>query len=531
LLLKLKREDVTEIASIAGIVAIIFYIEAQFGLFAGLATQLNGIWSGTNAYGMAIFAGAWIGLCAYSLRRRSDLQKETEARKSVEEDFASQQITDSATGLPNRKGFHLVLDMRLKEKSGESFTVLGIEICNLDTITSVHGTDTATRVEIAIADRLTELLGDGFLSRGGRAMFYAFVAGISIDETKSSIDTVIEALSRFSSAGIESNGMKLQTYVTFGVLNIDGQTCRGPEWDAENIMRRVDFASLKARRRGHEAVEMFDWNMESDMHQRAIIEASLANAIQTGQIVPYFQPLIDLSNHQVAGLEILARWNHPAQGQIQPSTFIPIAEDTGVLRALTLSILRQACMAARDWPEHIKLALNISPTDLRDATIIDKFMEILNETGIPADRIEVEITENALVEEAGSISGAIEAMKQEGISLSIDDFGTGYSSLRHLRILPFDKIKIDQSFIKDMATNKESKAIVQAIIAMAQSLGLKTTAEGIEIGLNEDILQEFGCTIGQGFLYAKPLPAADVAPFLEKYEKQVVVAKPAIKVA
>lgn len=497
MLLNMKRKDTIEIVSIAGIVAIIVSVEIKFGLLAQFATKLNALWSGTDSYGYAIFLGAWIGLIAYSLRRRSDLRRETEARIIAEEDFAYQKISDPVTGLPNRNGFHLVLEQRLRARTSESFSVLGIEICNLDTITSVHGTETATRVEIAIADRLTELLGgDGFLARGGRAMFYAFVAGQNIDETKFRIDNIIELTAHFSSAGINSNGMKLQTYVTFGVLNIDGETCHGPEWNAENVIRRVDFASLRARR--------------------------LGNAIQSGQIVPYFQPLIDLGTHRVTGLEILARWNHPAQGQIPPSTFIPIAEDTGVLRMLTLSVLRQACLAARDWPEHITLALNISPTDLRDASIIDRFMTIFEETGISPDRIEVEITENALVEEAGSISGAIDALKKEGMSLSLDDFGTGYSSLRHLRILPFDKIKIDQSFVRDMASNKESKAIVQAIIAMAQSLGLKTTAEGIEVALNEDILQDLGCTIGQGYLYAKALPAAEVVPFLERYEQTLL---------
>jgi len=523
LLLNMKRKDTIEIVSIAGIVAIIVSVEIKFGLLAQFSSKLNTLWAGTDSYGYAIFLGAWIGLIAYSLRRRSDLRRETEARISAEEDFAYQKISDPVTGLPNRNGFQLVLDQRLRARTNESFTVLGIEICNLDSITSVHGTETATRVEIAIADRLTEMLGgDGFLARGGRAMFYAFVAGETIDDTKFRIDNIIELTAHFSSAGINSNGMKLQTYVTFGVLNIDGETCHGPEWNAENVIRRVDFASLRARRLGNEAVETFDWNMESDMHQRAIIETSLGNAIQSGQIVPYFQPLIDLGTHRVTGLEILARWNHPAQGQIPPSTFIPIAEDTGVLRMLTLSVLRQACLAAREWPEHITLALNISPTDLRDASIIDRFMTIFEETGISPDRIEVEITENALVEEAGSISGAIDALKKEGMSLSLDDFGTGYSSLRHLRILPFDKIKIDQSFVRDMSSNKESKAIVQAIIAMAQSLGLKTTAEGIEVALNEDILQDLGCTIGQGYLYAKALPAADVIPFLERYEQTLL---------
>ena len=161
----------------------------------------------------------------------------------------------------------------------------------------------------------------------------------------------------------------------------------------------------------------------------------------------------------------------------------------------------------------------MSPTDLHDPEVTSKFITVMREVGIEPSRIEIEITENAFIEEAGQIAGAIAAMKEAGISISIDDFGTGYSSLHHLRILPFDKIKIDQSFIRDMGTNPENKAIVQSVIAMAKGLGLKTTAEGIEIRENEDLLRELGCSIGQCYLYAKPLPATEVMAFIQTFEK------------
>ena len=518
----IKSKEFIEIVSIAGIAAVFVFAEVNFNLFAGLAEQINTVDSAFTGYGVALLAGAWIGLIAYSLRRRSDLKREMKARETVEEDFALQQITDAVTGLPNRIGFELVLNQRLQEEQGRSFTIVSVEICNHDTITSVHGSEIAVRVEASMAEKLAEILTqDDFLALESRATFYAFAVADTVEETRFRIDGIIDEVAAFAASGIEANGLRLQTYVTYGLVNIDGELTGGPFWDAENVMRRVDFAALKARRRGNESIEVFDWSMESDMNQRAMIEASLGKAIKTSQIIPFFQPLIDLSTHRVTGLEILARWMHPVQGTIPPSTFIPIAEDTGVLRQLTMSVLNQACEAAREWPAHIRLAINISPTDLRDSTLIDNMIAALEESGTPAERIEVEITENALVEESGSITKAITKLKDAGISLSIDDFGTGYSSLHHLRILPFDKIKIDQSFIKEMATNKESKAIVQAIIAMAQSLGLKTTAEGIEIDNNAEILQELGCSIGQGFLYAKPLPAEEVLPFLEKYESRI----------
>ena len=201
--------------------------------------------------------------------------------------------------------------------------------------------------------------------------------------------------------------------------------------------------------------------------------------------------------------------------------FIPIAEEIGVLPALTVSVFRQACEAAKSWPDMLRLAVNISPTDLRDAAVVEKLMAILGETGIAPSRIEIEITENAFIEEADAIAEALSKVKECGISISIDDFGTGYSSLHHLRILPFDKIKIDQSFIKEMETDSESKAIVEAIIALGASLGLQTTAEGVELVQNEGALEKLGCAIGQGFLFARPLPASEVMGFLNNYGREV----------
>lgn len=516
----IRIQTPVEVASIAGIVAVFVFVELNFQLFTLAGEGLFDAAPFLRNYSTAALGGGWLGLCIYSLRRRRQVQEEMSARISVEEDYELQRITDPVTGLPNRHGFELVLGMRLTEQAGEPVTIMSTEICNLDTITAVHGGQTAQAIEVRVARRLADLLSEtDFIARGDQGVFYVLTAGLDADSNRFRADTIIETMTDQASSGIEVGAMALQAYVTFGLLEVDGG--HAGEWSADDILRRVDFARHKAKLRGHEAVEVYSESMETALHERAEVEATLAQAIRDGEIVPYFQPLIDLNTRRVSGLEVLARWQHPERGEISPTVFIPIAEDIGLLRTLTLSILRQACVAAGAWPEDVKLAINISPTELREPAAMDRFMAILHETGMDARRIEVEITENAFIEEAGSIASAIATMKTEGISISIDDFGTGYSSLHHLRILPFDKIKIDQSFVRDMATNPESKAIVESIIAMANSLGLKTTAEGIEAGPNEGMLQELGCSVGQGYLYAKPLPQSEVAAFLDNYYSQL----------
>ncbi len=227
---------------------------------------------------------------------------------------------------------------------------------------------------------------------------------------------------------------------------------------------------------------------------------------------------MDLAAGTLTGFEVLARWNHPTRGQIPPSTFIPIAEETGLLSRMTTSLLRQACQAARDWPAHIKIAVNISPVDFKNPWLAQEILQILVEVGFPPQRLEIEITESALVVDHEQATQTLMSLKNQGISIALDDFGTGYASLHQLRMLPFDKIKIDQSFVKTMRENVDSRMIVKAIIGLSGSLGLPTTAEGIESAGNADILRDFGCTLGQGFLYSEAVPAGSVPELLRVIE-------------
>jgi EAL domain-containing protein (putative c-di-GMP-specific phosphodiesterase class I) len=233
----------------------------------------------------------------------------------------------------------------------------------------------------------------------------------------------------------------------------------------------------------------------------------LRNAIANAQVVPYFQPLVDLHTGALSGFEVLARWQHHSQGAIAPDVFIPIAEQSGQIDALTVCVMRAALLASRGWDERLTIAINIAPQQLKSEALVDRLLAVLQDTQFPASRFEIEITENALIGDLDLARRIVLRLKSHGIRVALDDFGTGYSSLSHLSDLPFDKIKIDRSFVHSMHERRESASIVNAIIGLGRSLNLPTTAEGIESQADADMLTRLGCNVGQGYLYSKPVPA------------------------
>jgi EAL domain-containing protein (putative c-di-GMP-specific phosphodiesterase class I) len=248
--------------------------------------------------------------------------------------------------------------------------------------------------------------------------------------------------------------------------------------------------------------------MERDIQARSELENGLRKAIPLQQIVPYFEQQVDLQTGRLHGFEVLARWEHPQRGMIPPDLFIGIAEEAGLIGEISLTIMRQAFIAARDWHPELSLSVNISPYQLKDAWLAQKIIKVLTETGFPANRLEVEITESSLFDNLALAQSIVGSLKNQGIRLALDDFGTGYSSLAHLRALPFDRIKIDKSFVMSLDTNPESAAIVKTITGLGDSLNLPITAEGIEHDHIADRLAQMGCHKGQGYLFGKPMSIA-----------------------
>jgi predicted signal transduction protein with EAL and GGDEF domain len=279
------------------------------------------------------------------------------------------------------------------------------------------------------------------------------------------------------------------------------------------------YAAKNAGRNRH---AWFDVSMERELQSRNELESSLRVAIPRGEIVPYFEQQIDLVTGRLTGFEVLARWEHPQRGVMIPDQFIPIAEETGMIADLSMSLMRQAFLSARDWHPQLQLSVNISPWQLKDPWLAQKIIKLLTETGFTPSRLEIEITESSLFDNLAMAQSIVASLKNQGIKLALDDFGTGYSSLAHLRALPFDRIKIDRSFVMSVNQNPESAAIVNAIVGLGESLNLPITAEGIEDKAIEERLRGLGCARGQGYVYGRPLTAGNARRLLA--ERRLLIA-------
>ena len=278
----------------------------------------------------------------------------------------------------------------------------------------------------------------------------------------------------------------------------------------EALLFRADLALYQAKAAGGGCVRPYEPEMETSLRYRQALERDLRAAIEHNELDVYYQPIVDLVTRAVLGYEALARWTHPSYGEVTPSTFIPIAEETGLIIGLGTSVLELACAAAAAWSGQELVAVNISPAQFRRSDLVEQIADILARTGLAAGRLELEITEGLLMDDGEQVRAALKAIKLLGIRIALDDFGTGYSSLGYLCRFSFDKIKIDQSFIRKMETDPGSHAVVKAVVALGESLHLQVTAEGVETEAQAAMLQAIGCQQAQGFLFGRPAPAIAV---------------------
>ena len=507
--------SIIELMTVVSICILLLFLESQFGALSAMAGLLSQALPAGKSYLIAIGLALWIGMAVYSLRRRHELSKEIKAYRTLQSEFEDAIITDKMTGLPNRYGLEIYLESMARDlPGGQDMTLIGILFSNLKMIANVRGFEIANAVIMSITGQLVERVRIPELVGGVNGeQFYILLKGEerALEERAAAL---IASLAETLRSVTLSVGPNLPLALHIGVANLSRCPKNAGSPTAAEMLRRCDLAVHEAAQRGAGSVVFFDATMEKSIDQRGIIETSLDEAIRGGQIEPHFQPLIELSNGSIAGFEILARWKHPTLGQIPPSTFIPIATESGRLEDMTLALLDRACKAAIEWTGNFNLAFNMSPKSLNNDRFLDDFLRTLAETHFPTGRIEVEITEDAFVQDALTLSNPIGKLKAVGISLAIDDFGTGYSSLRHLQILPFDKIKIDQSFVRDMTENPESRKIVEAIVGLGRSMGLTTVAEGVELEDQCAALRDLGCKIGQGYLFAKAMPAEQAADFI-----------------
>jgi EAL domain-containing protein (putative c-di-GMP-specific phosphodiesterase class I) len=255
--------------------------------------------------------------------------------------------------------------------------------------------------------------------------------------------------------------------------------------------------------------------MDARAQGRRKIETDLRDAIHKGVLQPHYQPLVDLSTGRITGFEALVRWPDPERGMISPAEFIPVAEETGLINPLGSLMLRRACMDAAQWPDDVRVAVNLSPLQFRTGNLLALVMDALKQSGLAARRLELEITETLLLEKSSQVLASLHALRALGVRISMDDFGTGYSSLSYLRSFPFDKIKVDRSFVRDVDANRDAQAIFRSIVSLGKGLGVTITAEGVETEAELSCLRAEGCDEGQGFLFSRARPQAEIMQLLQ----------------
>jgi predicted signal transduction protein with EAL and GGDEF domain len=328
---------------------------------------------------------------------------------------------------------------------------------------------------------------------------------------RESATTLAERLLEAFSIPIEVDATIASIGASIGLAAVDANNGR-----VRALLRRSDIALYEAKNLGRNCLVWFDETMEFELARRNGIEADIRLGLAQGLFVPFFQPLIDIETGELGGFEVLARWQHPDRGIVEPSEFIPLAETIGLISELSFSVMRAALVAARDWPAELTIAVNVSPVQFKDPILGQRILKLVHETGFPCHRLELEITEGAIMEDADMALATIISLKNQGIRISLDDFGTGYASLSQLRTLPFDRIKIDRSFIASMIGDEQSDAIVQSIVSLGRSLRLPVTAEGIETSQIYARVKELGCTDAQGWLFGKAMTARDVESLIAK---------------
>jgi diguanylate cyclase (GGDEF)-like protein len=433
-------------------------------------------------------------------------------RRKAEARIAYMAHHDGLTNLPNRELFQDRLRQSLEQAQAGNKRV-GVLCVDLDLFKNVNdsfGHPMGDRLLRLVADRLrSQVRGNNLVARlGGDEFAVILAADVSPNEASDFSGRLIKILS----ACYDIDGIEIVIGASIGIALSpgDGDT-------TEELMRNADMALYRAKSDGGGVHHFFEREMDLQAQKRRDMELDLRRAFANGEFELHYQPLVDIAADRISGFESLLRWRHPEKGMISPADFIPVAEDIGLIVALGEWVLREACAEAVKWPAEIKIAVNLSPVQFRSRNLVQVVVSALAHSGLPAKRLELEITESLFLAETEANLAILHQLRALGVSISMDDFGTGYSSLSYLRSFPFDKIKIDRSFVKDLAERSDCVAIVRAISGLGRSLNITTTAEGVETMDQLDWLRAEGCNEVQGFLFSAAKPAAEVGRLLFKF--------------
>jgi diguanylate cyclase (GGDEF)-like protein/PAS domain S-box-containing protein len=435
----------------------------------------------------------------------TDITEEVEAQSRA----THLALHDSLTQLPNRVLFQERLDQALLRQSQDNarVAVLCLDLDHFKEVNDTlgHGAGDVLLKELAVrlkscvrsTDTVARLGGDEF----------------AVIQSGANQPLEVEALSRRIMDAVKTpfqiDGQELYVGVSIGVALPDGEPNK-PEW----LLKSADIALYRAKQAGRGTTRFFEAHMDTELQARKMLEYELRQALLKNELEVYYQPLVDVKTNAIVAVEALLRWHHPHRGLVAPIEFIQMAEETGLIVPIGEWVLSTACKQILEWPK-LGVAVNLSPIQFKNRDIVETVKKVLSDTGLDPTRLELEITESILINDPEAALRTLNALKNIGIKISMDDFGTGYSSLGYLNSFPFDKIKIDRSFISTISDEEKSTAIVKSVISLGRSLSMKTTAEGVETADQASFLKLEGCTQVQGFFFGRPVPATEFSLFLE----------------
>jgi len=430
---------------------------------------------------------------------------------------------DALTGLPNRVVLREKLEQALAgmRPQGRTVSVSYLDLDHFKDVNDSFGHETGDELLKAVADRLRACIppGEGqvrnLISRFGGDEFAILQTGIRRPEESAALASrVVQALQEPFSV----NGQEIFIGTSIGIALAQRHM------NSSQILKNADMALYHAKADGRGTFRFFEPEMDAQLQARRVLEVDLRKAIGNGEFELFYQPQINIEANEIGGFEALLRWHHPERGLVPPAEFIPVIEDTGLISPLGDWIIEEACREAASWPRDINVAVNLSPIQFRNRGLVQSVTRALALSGLAPHRLELEITESVLLQDSETTVSTLHQLRRLGVRIAMDDFGTGYSSLSYLRSFPFDKIKIDQSFVREMSQRTDCLAIVQSVASLGASLGMPTVAEGIETEDQLRQIQAAGCTDAQGYYFGRPKPARELVHTLAALKHKVKVA-------
>jgi diguanylate cyclase (GGDEF)-like protein len=424
---------------------------------------------------------------------------------------------DPLTNLPNRTLFQRHAEGLLAAAESAQFAILYIDIDEFKAINDSLGHLIGDEFLKGVAVRLREAVGAGdFIARLGGDEFAILQHDVKGD---GDVDALVARVYQALRTPFDCHGHQLASDASIGIAIAPRHGA-----DLFALLKSADLAMYAAKAAGRRTYRFFDPAMEAEANRRRELERDLRTAMAEGGFELHYQPLVDLRSDEVTGCEALLRWRHPVRGMISPADFVPVAEETGLIDEIGQWVLRTACTEAATWPAHVRIAVNVSPVQFKSETLSLKVAAVLAETGLDPRRLELEITEAVLIADDDAALAALNQLRALGVHIALDDFGTGYSSLQYLQRFPFDKIKIDRSFVKEVVCNSSSASIIRAVVSIAADRNMITTAEGVETLQQRETVQNLGCTQMQGYLFSAARPAHEIRALLAASATAVVSA-------